>query len=137
MNEASTKTSEIIKINNKENNKIESTNEINIKKQKIKSDFENHIIEVYKIVSGYYNKIPEKNKNIKLCEIEMRKALDICQKSEKINLNKNILDKISRIIYHNKINILLILSKVFINLMQKEELFEKKVDINNIIIFMN
>ena len=118
-----------------------TTREINDKINKneiIKSDFENHIIEVYKIISGYYSKInEEKNRNIKLCEIEMRKALDICQKEENIILNKNILDKISRIINHQKINILLILSKIFIALMQKNNLFEKKVDLNIIIIFMN
>jgi hypothetical protein len=67
----------------------------------------------------------------------MRKALDICQKEENIILNKNILDKISRIINHQKINILLILSKIFIILMQKNNLFDKKADLNIIIIFMN
>ena len=131
MEESSQKPSEIIKINNKS----EASNELNINKN---SNFEEHIIEAYKILSGYYTKKNEmKNRNIKLCEIEMRKALDICEKNEKINLNKNILDKISRIIHHNKINILFILSKIFIALMQKNNLFEKKVDLNNIIIFMN
>ena len=128
---------EIIIKNENSNTTREINDKIN-KNEIIKSDFENHIIEVYKIISGYYSKInEEKNRNIKLCEIEMRKALDICQKEENIILNKNILDKISRIINHQKINILLILSKIFISLMQKNNLFEKKVDLNIIIIFMN
>ena len=131
MEESSQKKSEIIKINNKS----EISNELNANKN---PDFEEHIIETYKILSGYYTKTnQEKNKNIKLCEIEMNKALDICEKNEKINLNKNILDKISRIMHYNKISILFILSKIFISLMQKNNLFEKKSDLNNIIYFMN
>jgi hypothetical protein len=129
--------SEIITVNKTEDIS-KSENIINPKIENNKSEFEHRIIEVYKILSGYYIKEnKEKNLNIKLCEIEMRKALDICQKNSKINLNKNILDKISRIIHHNKINILLILSQIFIVLMQKETLFEKKSDINNIISFLN
>ena len=129
--------SEIITVNKTEDIS-KSKNIINPKIENNKSEFEHCIIEVYKILSGYYIKEnKEKNLNIKLCEIEMRKALDICQKNSKINLNKNILDKISRIIHHNKINILLILSQIFIVLMQKETLFEKKSDINNIISFLN
>ena len=129
--------SEIITVNKTEDIS-KSENIINPNIENNKSEFEHCIIEVYKILSGYYIKEnKEKNLNIKLCEIEMRKALDICQKNSKINLNKNILDKISRIIHHNKINILLILSQIFIVLMQKETLFEKKSDINNIISFLN
>ena len=129
--------SEIITVNKTEDIS-KSENIINPKIENNKSEFEHCIIEVYKILSGYYIKEnKEKNLNTKLCEIEMRKALDICQKNSKINLNKNILDKISRIIHHNKINILLILSQIFIVLMQKETLFEKKSDINNIISFLN
>ena len=128
---------EIIIKNENSNTSREINDKIN-KNEIIKSDFENHIIEVYKIISGYYSKInEEKNRNIKLCEIEMRKAFDICQNNEKINLNKNILDKISRIINHKKINILFILSKIFMILMQKNNLFEKKDDLNNLIIFIN
>ena len=129
---------EIMTINKNTNKSKDIINNNNNKNERIKSDFENHFIEVYKIISGYYNKInPEKNKNIKLCEIEIRKALDICQSNEIIVINKNILDKISRIIYYNKINILLILAKIFIILMQRDNLFDKKDDLNNIIIFMN
>ena len=129
--------SDIITVNKTEEIS-KSENIINPKIENNKSEFEHCIIEVYKILNGYYIKEnKEKNLNIKLCEIEMRKALDICQKNSKINLNKNILDKISRIIHHNKINILLILSQIFIVLMQKETLFEKKSDINNIISFLN
>jgi len=58
MEESSQKKSEIIKINNKS----EISNELNANKN---SDFEEHIIETYKILSGYYTKTnQEKNKNI-------------------------------------------------------------------------
>ena len=115
-------------------------NIINNTKEEItqKTDFEEHIIEAYKILSGFYLKIsPEKNKNIKLCELEIQKAFNICKKNESININKNILDKISRIIYHNKINILFLLAKIFISLMSKQKLFEKNTDLKLIIYFMN
>ena len=79
-------------------------------------------------------------KNIQLCEKEMRLVLIKCKETSNIKLNKNTLDKISRIILHNKINILLILGKIFINLMSKEKLFDpldKKDDLNNIVFFIN
>ena len=78
-------------------------------------------------------------KNIQLCEKEMRLVLIKCKETSNIKLNKNTLDKISRIILHNKINILLILGKIFINLMIKEKLFDpldKKDDLNNIVFFL-
>ena len=140
------------------NNIIISKNSENIKitkdnKENKKSEFENHIIEAYKIITGYYknendndkkNNIIEDRENpindIQLCENEMRIALNKCIDSPNIKLTKNIIDKISRIILHNKINILLILGKIFINLMNKEKLFDpldKTIDLNNIIYFIN
>ena len=137
------------------NNIINSETSANIKinkenkenKENKKSEFESHIIEAYKIISGFYKNENDKNNNIEnpindiqLCENEMRIALNKCIESPNIILNKNTIDKISRIIIHNKINILLILGKIFINLMNKEKLFDpkdKKMDLNNIIFFIN
>ena len=128
---------------------------IKIKSEKKKSEFELHIVEAYKIITGFYQSKEAKNKNdnklknkdfqndkmkIQLCENEMRIALNKCNESKNIRLNKNILDKISRISIHNQINILLILGKIFINLMKKEKLFEppdNKIDLNNVILFIN
>ena len=132
------KTISIIEKSSQSNELSNNTNENLDKKDIVKQNFENHILEVYKILSGYYKGVNAKiDKNVNLCEIEMRKALEFCQNNERINLNKNILDKISRIINHKKINILFILSQIFINLMQKNNLFEKKEDSNNLIIFIN
>jgi len=126
------------------NTNINESSEIkNIKPEKNKSEFEYHIIESYKIITGFYRNNQIVNNfiiNIQLCEKEMRIALDICKKSQNIKLNKNTLDKISRIMLHNQINILLIIGKIFINLMNKENLFvpsDKKTDLNIIIFFIN
>ena len=138
-------------LDNSKTNKNSET--IKIKSEKNKSEFELHLIEAYKIITGFYqtnkakNDKKSKNKNfqndkmkIQLCEKEMRIALNKCIESKNIKLNKNILDKISRIIQHNQINILLILGKIFIELMNKEKLFgptDNKIDSNNIILFIN
>ena len=127
-----------------------------IKSEKKQSEFEIHIIEAYKIITGFYQKqnnnkvmnekedINDKklkeSKKIQQCEKEVRLALINCIEDQEIELNKNIIDKISRIIYHNKINILLILGKIFINLMNREKLFDstnKKIDIDIIVSFVN
>ena len=129
---------------NSKNNDVSEI--LKIKPTKDKSEFENHIIEAYKLISGFYNNNAKNNnnlindKNIQLCEKEMRIALNKCIESPNILLNKNTIDKISRIILHNKINILLILGNIFINLMNKEKLFDpldKTLDLNNIVFFIN
>ena len=136
------------------NSKINDASEtIQIKPEKKKSEFEEHIIEAYKIITGFYKKNDSKNKaqnkttddkndkmNIQLCEKEMRIALNKCIESPNVKINKNTLDKISRIILHKKINVLLILGKIFINLMNREKLFDpsdKNIDLNIIIFFIN
>ena len=136
-----------ISTNNSVNSKINETSEtLEIKPERQKSEFESHIIEAYKIITGFYQKNESKkdknnNKiNIQLCEKEMRIALNECTKSQNIKLNKNTLDKISRIILHNHINVLLILGKIFINLMNREKLFDpsdKNIDLNLIIFYIN
>jgi len=138
--EESISTSKNILVNENINESSEITN---IKPKKNKSEFEYHIIESYKIITGSYQSNQNVSYgfiNIQLCEKEMRIALDICKKSSNIKLNKNILDKISRIMMHNQINILLIIGKIFIDLMNKENLFvpsDKKTDLNIIISFIN
>ena len=131
------------------NSKINETSEtLEIKPKKLKSEFELHIIEAYKIIAGFYQKNESKKDknykdniiNIQSCEKEIRIALNRCIESPNIKLNKNTLDKISRIILHNNINILLIMGKIFINLMNKEKLFDpsdKNIDLNIIISFIN
>ena len=149
---------------NEENTNNSETIEI---KQKLpKSDFENHIIKAYKKLIGLDSPLNENNKknknegveetdnikekdflinseskiNIKRCENEIRLALNSCIETKIIILNKNILDKIGRIVRHNKINLLFIIGKIYINLMNKDYLFNplnKNIDMQLLISFCN
>ena len=134
-----------------------------------KSDFETHIIKAYRILIGLDIPLSESNTknnnnneiseeiekkekenlpiskkeskiNVKQCEKEIRLALKSCIESKIIVLNKNILDKTGRIIRHNKINLLLIIGKIYINLMNKDYLFNpsnKNIDMQILISFCN
>ena len=139
---------------------------IEIKPKLPKSDFENHIIKAYKKLIGLDSPISEGNKtnknenveeienikvkdlllnseskiNIKRCENELRLVLNSCIETKVIILNKNILDKIGRIVRHNKINLLFVIGKIFINLMNKDYLFHpsnKNIDMQLLISFCN
>ena len=150
-----------------QNNKITITKEteeenINLKPQKEKSEFEIHIVQAYKILTGINSSnsnnsqenenISENKKekdiisnsenilNIKNCEKEIRLALNTCINSKIISLNKNILDKMSRIIKHNKINLIFIIGQIYINLMSKDYLFNplnKNINKSLLIFFCN
>lgn len=138
-------------------------------KPKLKSEFETHIIKAYRKLIGLdspvneneqnnnnENKdntnenIKEKEKtsfsksesriNIKQCEKEIRLALNSCIEAKIIPLNKNILDKTGRIVRHNKINLLFIIGKIYINIMSKDYLFNpsnKNIDMQILISFCN
>jgi hypothetical protein len=78
--------------------------------------------------------------NVKQCEKEIRLALESCIESKVIVLNKNILDKMGRIVRHNKINLLFIIGKIYMNLMSKDYLFNpsnKNIDMPLLILFCN
>jgi hypothetical protein len=78
--------------------------------------------------------------NVKQCEKEIRLALESCIESKVIILNKNILDKMGRIVRHNKINLLFIIGKIYMNLMSKDYLFNpsnKNIDMPLLILFCN
>ena len=149
---------------NKENKDNSET--ISIKPKIPKSDFETHIIKAYRKLIGIDQSLSENNKNnnneikeenynkrekeslsiseskinIKSCEKEIRLAYNSCIESKVIMLNKNILDKIGRIIRHNKINLLFIIGKIYINLMNKDYLFNpsnKNIDMPILISFCN
>ena len=78
--------------------------------------------------------------NIKQCEKEIRLALNSCIEAKIILLNKNVLDKMGRIVRHNKINLLFIIGKIYINLMSKDYLFNpsnKNIDMQLLILFCN
>ena len=146
--------------------KEENSETLTIKPKLTKSDFENHIIKAYRKLIGLDSQLNENNQNnnieindetesskqndslskseskinIKQCEKEIRLALNSCIETKIIILNKNILDKIGRIVRHNKINLLFIIGKIYINIMSKDYLFNpsnKNIDMHILISFCN
>ena len=132
----------------KSSDNSENSETLTIKPKIPKSDFENHIIKAYRKLIGIdsplntniynNNETNEENENskekepinrseskinIKRCENEIRLALKSCIDTKVIDINKNILDKMGRIVRHNKINLLFIIGKIYINLMNKDYLF--------------
>ena len=76
------------------------------------------------------------------CENELRKALEEIESTQIIYLNKNILDKTSRIYKRNKINLSLVIGEIYIQLMNKKNIFNKlnqkdSLNKNIIISFIN
>ena len=133
---------------------------INLKPQKEKSDFEIHLIQAYKELIGQGSTNASQNNdelssnqkeqriitssenilNVKNCEKEIRLALNSCLEAKIISLNKNILDKMGRIIRHNKINLIFLIGQIYINLMSKDYLFNplnKNITLELLIFFCN
>ena len=136
---------------------------VTIKPKVQKSKFETFILNAYKSLVGYSDikdkpmpaKQDKKSKqelklqleeteklNINKCEIELRKALEEIESAQNIYLNKNTLDKASRICKRNKINISLLIGEIYIKLMNKKNIFNRlnqknSLDKNIIISFIN
>ena len=147
----------IITTDNDDNNNIISnqnnSENLNLKPKNEKTDFEQHIIKAYKNLSGQDDsenknnnekKIPLPNSenllNVKNCEKELRLALNSCIETKIIFLNKNILDKMGRIVRHNKMNLIFIIGQIYINLMSKDYLFNplnKSINSELLIFFCN
>ena len=147
----------IITTDNDDNNNIilnqNNSENLNLKPKNEKTDFEQHIIQAYKNLSGQddsENKnnneknIPLPNSenllNVKNCEKELRLALNSCIETKIIFLNKNILDKMGRIVRHNKMNLIFIIGQIYINLMSKDYLFNplnKSINSELLIFFCN
>ena len=95
-------------VNNIINSKANESESLKVSQEKVKSEFELHIIEAYKILSGFYqnpnikkinknktniNIKEEKNStiNIQLCEKEVRMALNKCIESPNIKAIDSLL----------------------------------------------
>ena len=75
---------------------------------------------------------------IKECEKYLLKVLNISENNEEIMINKNILDKFKRICKHKKLNLLMLIAKIYMNLLQKKNLFShEKFDEMLLIDFIN
>ena len=125
------------------------------------SKFETLITNAYKNLVGFSegvsiqeNKEKKSKKELKIqleeaeklkvnkCENELRKALEEIESTQIIYLNKNILDKTSRIYKRNKINLSLVIGEIYIQLMNKKNIFNKlnqkdSLNKNIIISFIN
>ena len=85
-----------------------------------KSDFEQYIINAYMSLQSQ-----EKGIEIRIneCYNNLEKALYNIQNNQFIQINKNIIDKLKRICKHQKLNLLMIIGKIYIVLLHKENLF--------------
>ena len=113
-------------INNNEieNEKNNFNEEIKILSSK-KSDFEQNIINAYLQLQ---NSEKKNNENmIKECEKYLLKVLNISENNEEIMINKNILDKFKRICKHQKLNLLILIAKIYMNLLSKKNLFSPEI----------
>ena len=81
------------------------------------------------------------NNDIQTCEKKLRSALTICKNDPYMIINRNIIDKLSRISLHDRININYILGNIYISLMDREALFDyeddNNFDINDLLVFIN
>ena len=83
----------------------------------------------------------ELNSDMQYCEKKLRSALNICKNDLYMIINRNIIDKLSRIALHKRINLNYILGNIYTVLMSKEFLFdyndEDNFDVNDLLLFIN
>ena len=81
------------------------------------------------------------NSDMENCEKKLRSALKICENDPDMIINRNIIDKLSRIAEHKKINLNYILGNIYISLMSREFLFdyedEENFEVNDLLLFIN
>ena len=123
---------------------------IEIKPKVQQSKFEYFLVNAFKELVGFIDQkdkakaqIPKtEREKINLCEEELRKALEEVKTVQNIFVNKNIIDKGSRINKKNKINLSLLIGQIYIELMNKKNIFNRinqknSIDKNIIISFIN
>ena len=115
------------------------------------SKFESLLVNSFKKLVGFNEPKQEKSKEliaqneinkINACEEELRKALEEIKEVQNVFVNKNIVDKCSRINKKNKINLSLLIGQIYIEFMHKKNIFNKinqksSIDKNIIISFIN
>jgi hypothetical protein len=115
-------------------------------------NFEESIIKAYEKLSLYYkNKKNKKNKEeneydpeliscLRSCEKKLRNALNILKKDKNIVLNRNILDKLSRLTEHDKINLNYVIGNIYMTFMKRGKIFDYNDDNfenNDLVYFTN
>ena len=124
---------------------------LKIMKENNKSDsFGNNIIKAYEKLSVFYKKENNNNKDIlynpelitylKLSEKQLRNALNILEQNKNIIINRNIMDKLSRLTEHDNININYVIGNIYMVLMKRGNIFyykDKNFEINDLVFFTN
>ena len=123
---------------------------LEIKPKVQQSKFESLLINAFKKLVGFNDPKPANKEafaqaeihKVNSCEEELRKALEEIKAVQNIFVNKNMIDKCSRISKKNKINLSLIVGHIYIELMNKKNIFNKinqknSIDKNIIISFIN
>ena len=124
---------------------------LEIKPKVQQSKFEVLLINAFKKLVGFNEQKQEKKKapkaeeeihKVNSCEEELRSALEELKQVQNAFVNKNIIDKISRINKKNRINLSLLIGQIYIELMNKKNIFDKinqknSIDKNIIISFIN
>ena len=124
---------------------------LEIKPKVQQSKFEVLLINAFKKLVGFNEQKQEKKKapkaeeeihKVNSCEEELRNALEELKQVQNVFVNKNIIDKISRINKKNRINLSLLIGQIYIELMNKKNIFDKinqknSIDKNIIISFIN
>ena len=123
---------------------------LEIKPKVQQSKFESLLISAFKKLVGFNEPKPANKEafaqaeihKVNSCEEELRKALEEIKAVQNIFVNKNMIDKCTRISKKNKINLSLIVGHIYIELMNKKNIFNKinqknSIDKNIIISFIN
>ena len=143
----------------KDDKSLVNKNEKKSKKIKVKYHqskiLENNIMDAYKKISSANENIDEEendeeskniiiNSNVRLslkyCEKKLRKALSILKEDNNLVINRTILDKISRLVQHNQMNLNYVIGDIYMILMNKECVFDyddKEFEINDLVLFIN
>jgi len=117
-------------------------------------DFEYNIMEAYKKISVLYESINNEKDEyekkliyesqmkicLKFCEKKLRDALSICRNDKNLVINRNIIDKLSRLTEHNKMNLNYVIGNIYMALMKKDSLFDyedEEFEVNDLLLFMN
>ena len=112
-------------------------------------NFENNIIKTYEKLSLFHKNNKRKNENLyepqltpplKLCEKKLRNALDILKNDKNIVLNRNIIDKLSRLTEHDQINLNYIIGNIYMILMKRGNIFDysdENFENNDLVFFTN
>ena len=118
-------------------------------KENQSDSFENNIIKAYEKLSTFYKS--QKNNDcminnpqliscLKICEKKLRNALNILKQDKNIMLNRNILDKLSRLTEHDMINLNYVIGNIYMILMKRGKIFNYKSDnfeLNDLVFFIN